>query len=78
MLHTTGERTLEKYTVFPYVAWVVFIGFSIFVYSLVLELQATAESLATSSATYENIGEKVQSNEDRIEKLEAAIEQTVE
>lgn len=74
MRYTTGERTLEKYKAFPYVAWVLFIGFAIFVYTLVIELQETAESLATSSATYQDIGEKVLSNEERIEALEAAIQ----
>lgn len=78
MLHTTGERTLEKYKIFPYIAWALFIGFSLFVYSLVMELQATAESLATSSASYESIGERVQSNEERIKALEEAIGQPAE
>ena len=74
MLYATGERTLEKYKAFPYIAWAVFIGFAIFVYTLVLELQETAESLASSSATYQDIGERVLSNEERIEALEAAIQ----
>lgn len=75
MLHTTGERTLEKYRFFPYVAWAVFIGFALFVYSLVLELQATAESLVTTSASYETIDERLQDNEERIRALEEAIAQ---
>lgn len=74
MLHASGERTLEKYPIFPYIAWALFIGFSLFVYSLVLDLQATAESLAGTSASYGSINEKVLSNEERIEALEAAIE----
>ncbi len=74
MLHAGGERTLEKYAIFPYVAWVLFIGFVIFVYSLVMDLQATAESLAGTSVSYENFNEKVLSNEERIEALEAALE----
>lgn len=78
MLHATGERTLEKYKIFPYVAWALFIGFALFVYSLVLELQETAESLATTSASYQNIDERVQSNEDRIKALEEAIGQPAE
>jgi hypothetical protein len=79
MLHVTGERTLEKYKVFPYVAWALFIGFSLFVYSLVLELQSTAQAIANSNAaSYQNIGERVQSNEDRIEALERAIGESPE
>lgn len=78
MLHSTGERTLEKYAIFPYIAWAIFIGFAIFVYSLVMELQATAESLATTSATYQDIGNRVQSNEERIKALEEAIGQPAE
>jgi hypothetical protein len=78
MLHTTGERTLEKYKLFPYIAWAVFIGFALFVYSLVLELQATAESLVTTSASYETFDERLQDNEERIRALEEAIGQPAE
>jgi len=78
MRHTTGERTLEKYKLFPYIAWAVFIGFSLFVYSLVLELQATAESLATTNTSYQDIDARVDSNEDRIRALEEAIGQPAE
>lgn len=78
MLHTTGERTLEKYRFFPYVAWAVFIGFALFVYSLVLELQATAEALVTTNASYETIDERLQDNEERIRALEEAIGQPTE
>jgi hypothetical protein len=73
MIHATGERTLEKYAIFPYIAWAVFIGFTIFVYTLVIRLQEATESLTMTSATFENFDERLQSNEDRIEALEAAI-----
>lgn len=78
MLHASGERTLEKYKIFPYIAWAIFIGFSIFVYSLVMELQETAESFANSSTSLGDIGDQVQSNEERIEALEAALEKPAE
>ena len=73
MLHTTGERTLEKYKFFPYIAWAIFIGFAIFVYMLTLQLQNAAESLNATNASYQNLDEKVQSNEERIKALEEAI-----
>ena len=78
MLHTTGERTLEKYKIFPYIAWTIFIGFSIFLYSLVLQLQEAAESLTAANTSYEDINSKILSNEERIEALEAAIGQPTE
>lgn len=74
MLHSTGERTLEKYKIFPYIAWALFIGFAIFVYTLVMQLQAATESLVTTGASFKNIDERIQSNEERIEALEAALQ----
>ncbi len=78
MLHTTGERTLEKYAVFPYIAWALCIGFAFFVYSLVMQLQEATIALTATNVSYEDIGERVQSNEERIEALEAAIQQSGE
>ncbi len=78
MLHATGERTLEKYKLFPYIAWILFIGFAMFVYTLVIDLQAAAESLTDTSVSYESINDKVLSNEERIEALESALEQPTE
>ena len=75
MLHATGERTLEKYAIFPYIAWILFIGFAFFVYTLVLQLQEATTALTATSVSYENIDERVQSNEDRIRALEEAIGQ---
>lgn len=78
MLHSTGERTLEKYKIFPYVAWTLFIGFTLFVYTLVIQLQETTESLVATGASFKNIDERVQSNEDRIKALEDAIAKPTE
>ncbi len=78
MLHATGERTLEKYKLFPYIAWILFIGFAMFVYTLVIDLQAAAESLTDTSVSYESINDKVLSNEERIQALESTLEQPTE
>ena len=53
MLHVTGERTLEKYKAFPYIAWTLVIGFAIFVYNLTMNLSEVAENLAISSSNLE-------------------------
>lgn len=73
MLHVTGERTLEKYRIFPYIAWILFIGFALFLYTLVMQLQAATMSLEATSISFRTIDDRVQSNEDRIEALEAAV-----
>jgi len=44
-----SKRALESYKVFPIIAWTLVIGFSIFVYTLVQELQATTTELAIIS-----------------------------
>lgn len=42
-----GDRSLEQYRVFPYIAWVMTIGFAVFVLHLTLELRAAAEHFTT-------------------------------
>jgi len=54
------KYTLESYRVFPYVAWVLVIGFAIFTYMLTVRLQ---ESLG-------NVDNSLEGLELRIEKLE--------
>jgi hypothetical protein len=45
------DLSLERLRVFPYIAWGLVIGFSLFVYSLVINLnEATAELKATAMA----------------------------
>lgn len=34
------NNTLESYPIFPYVAWTIVIGFALFTYTLVLNLEA--------------------------------------
>lgn len=39
-----SKQSLEKYRIFPYVAWILVVGFALFVYTIVMHLQvATAE-----------------------------------
>lgn len=44
-----GKRALEKYTIFPYVAWTLTIGFALFVYNIATELQDVAGRLETQT-----------------------------
>jgi hypothetical protein len=45
MKQTKGKRSLEAYRVFPYIAWGLVIGFSIFVYTIVSNLQTATSQL---------------------------------
>jgi hypothetical protein len=40
-----NDRTLESFKIFPYVAWAITVGFSIFVYNIALELKTVTEDL---------------------------------
>ena len=42
------EHTIEKTRIFPYLAWSITLGFAIFVYSLILELDAEIDALQNS------------------------------
>ncbi|MCA9362907.1 hypothetical protein KC851_01150 [Candidatus Kaiserbacteria bacterium] len=45
-MNTNGNnRSLESYKIFPYLAWVVTIGFSFFVYNITLDLKAVTIEL---------------------------------
>lgn len=55
MLHTTGERTLEKYKIFPYIAWATCLGFAIFVYAITVQLNEATENLSKSTTQLESI-----------------------
>lgn len=46
-----SRRALEKSSLFPYVAWTVIVGFSIFVGSLTLELRQTIQDLTPATFT---------------------------
>lgn len=49
-MYTTGERSLEKYKIFPIIAWTTFIGFAIFVYGITLQLREVSENLEQTSS----------------------------
>ena len=63
--------TLEKYQLFPYVAWAIFIGFAIFVGALAMELYATTNELADSSHRLTEISND---NSARLDLLEIELE----
>ncbi len=46
-------KKLETYKYFGVVAWILCIGFAIFVYSLVLELKEAAENLKNTPVDFE-------------------------
>lgn len=64
------EFSLEKYKIFPFIAWTVFIGFAIFVGGLALELYDVTSTLAEDSHRLEQVA---QDNSARLDALEAEI-----
>ncbi|MEM9337030.1 MAG: hypothetical protein AAGA35_04210 [Patescibacteria group bacterium] len=66
-LHTTGERTLEKYSIFPYVAWATFVGFAIFVYGITVQLNEATVNLSESTKRLQTV---VDSNLSEVEDFE--------
>lgn len=57
-MKTNGnDKALESYKIFPYLAWILIIGFSYYVYAIAMNLQETAERLraqADLSGVYTN------------------------
>jgi hypothetical protein len=49
----TSKFALEKYKFFPYIAWGLVFGFSIFVYTIVQDLRAVSSELSTTSQRLE-------------------------
>ncbi|NCT01996.1 hypothetical protein GW766_01940 [Candidatus Parcubacteria bacterium] len=45
MKTTSSDRTLESFKIFPIIAWIITIGFAVFVYNIALELKAVAADL---------------------------------
>lgn len=43
--YASGERTLEKYKIFPFIAWTIVIGFALFVYHLTMGVRDAALDL---------------------------------
>ncbi len=68
MMQVSGERTLEKYKAFPYLVWMLVLGFALFVYNITLELRDVAEDLRASTSLqyvseYGSLGETEQVSE---------------
>ncbi len=53
ILNNMRPKKLETYKYFGVVAWILCIGFAIFVYSLVLELKEAAENLKNTPVDFE-------------------------
>jgi len=49
MHKTTGKRSLEKYKVFPIIAWGLTLLFAFFVYNITTELQGVTSQLQTQA-----------------------------
>ncbi len=63
--------TLEKYRVFPYVAWAIFIGFALFVGTLAIQLYSVTNELANNSSRLTEISND---NSARLDLLEAELD----
>lgn len=49
-MKTNGnDKTLESYKIFPIIAWVLIIGFALFVYSIAVDLKQTADQLGAQA-----------------------------
>lgn len=46
-----GDRTLEQYRIFPFIAWGLVIFFALFIYHITTELRGITDQLAEHSAT---------------------------
>lgn len=71
-MKTHGEMSLEKYRFFPIVAWLIFIGFALFVYNITIELRDVSNALSSSSISYTEISNQIERNSERLDALEAA------
>ena len=60
--YANGERTLEKYKIFPYIAWTLIIGFSLFVVSLTMHVKETAENFRYTKHNYSSNAAETTSN----------------
>ncbi|MCA9361480.1 hypothetical protein KC845_02900 [Candidatus Kaiserbacteria bacterium] len=69
-MKTHGEMTLEKYRLFPYIAWLLIIGFALFTINLVTELKETAEELVEKNDT---LHMTVSDHSKRLDSLEEKI-----
>jgi len=68
----TGKRTLEGSKVFPYAAWALVIGFSVFVYQIVADFNAVAVDLQVRNDALESTLTSVVSDRQTTEVEESA------
>ena len=54
------NNTLESYKIFPYIAWVIVIGFAAFTYMLTVRLQENLNNVDTSLSDIEMRLEKLE------------------
>ncbi len=67
-MKTNGnDKALESYKIFPYVAWILIIGFAFFVYNLTVEVRAAATEIGSRSHSVET---KVNTRINEIEDFE--------
>lgn len=53
-MKTNGnDKALESYKIFPFIAWIITIGFAFFVYSIAVDLKETAERLGAQADVLE-------------------------
>ena len=53
-MKTNGnDKTLESYKIFPFIAWGVTLGFAFFVYTIAMDLKATAQQLRVQTDALE-------------------------
>jgi hypothetical protein len=49
-MKTNGnDKTLESYKIFPFLAWILVIGFAFFVYTIAMDLKDTADRLGAQA-----------------------------
>jgi len=53
MKQDSGKRALEKYRIFPFIAWGLIFGFAFFVYNLTINLEAATSELGQRTTTLE-------------------------
>jgi hypothetical protein len=67
--------TLEKYKLFPYAAWAIFIGFALFVGALAVELNSETTEIASAN---QRLSEITMDNSERLDLLEAELDRIAE
>ena len=63
-----NDKALESYKIFPYVAWLVTIGFAIFVYNITVELQTVTRDLQVQTSI---LMDKINTPAEQIEDFES-------